>query len=239
MRPLVFCGAAALAAFLAGNTGAGLAAATAPITGNAPATPSAAQVCRERAGSQRVLIWVFAGPRTSARPGTQVPRSEPGVQVADSMRQEMAKAMCREYFPVPPTELEMGLKTSGYSTDTALSPQDLKLLAAQAAANIVVFGTVKLDGRAWTVTPLLMDPTNERITQPLPSASHPSRVLFAVREVINEMKPALAVMPNYIKCRNATRERKHQEAIALGNAIIAAYPQSTMGRICRPRRWTR
>jgi tetratricopeptide (TPR) repeat protein len=195
-----------------------------------PAT-AGAQACRERANSHRLLVVTFAGPKTmDGRAGGA--RSALGMQVADTIRQLIARNHCPPYFPIAAADIERTLIASGYPVDTAISAGDVKELARTTASSVVLWGSHEIDGRAWTIKPMLMDPTDEKITQPLPSGTHASRVRFAVTDVLSSAKPVMDLMPQYTRCRIAAKEGRYQEAITAGKAVLEAYPNSTMARVC-------
>jgi tetratricopeptide (TPR) repeat protein len=140
--------------------------------------------------------------------------------------------MCRQYFPLAAVDIERTLIQSGYPIDTAIAAGDIKELARTTAANVVIFGTVEMQGRAWNIKPMLMDPTDEKIVQPLPSGSHAFRPSIAVGEVLEGATVAMGQMPQYTKCRIAAKEGRLQEAVTAGKAVLAAFPNSTMARVC-------
>ena len=190
---------------------------------SAPTAPTAVQGCPDR-GQSIMLITVFA-----VQSG-QV--DSLGMMAADSVRDQVARRMCRDFFPRPKGDMEHVLRQSDFPTTKALPTSDIKLLASTLSADIVVYGQVSVPRtNDWTITPRLMDPTDAWIQEPLAPAKN-TRIRQVAIEAMERVREAARIVPEYRKCRGAWNSGKFDEAVTAANAALALFPQSLMARVC-------
>jgi hypothetical protein len=80
----------------------------------------------------RLLVAVF-----------QSPDLPTGVQAANAVRQRITNAVpIRQLYVIPWEQIDQYLKSSGYKSDSALGPGDLKELAKLLRADEVIMGTI-------------------------------------------------------------------------------------------------
>jgi tetratricopeptide (TPR) repeat protein len=179
-----------------------------PRTGPGPDTP-------------KLLVAVFASnDRTS------------GVQAADAIRTRITNAVnVRSLYVIPKEQIDNYLTSSGYKSDSALGPSDLKELAKLLRADEVLLGTVTRTATGVRIEPrlaLARDPTQ---AQPLPVVEA-ANANDAARAIERGMAEARKQLPDNRACENAARDGKFPVAIAAANAGIAKYPNATLARLC-------
>jgi len=191
---------------------------------SAPAGLSAQTRPGPSADTPKLLVAVFASnDRTS------------GVQAADAIRTRITNAVSvRTLYVIPKESIDNYLTSSGYKSDSALGPSDLKELAKLLRADEVLLGTVtktasgvKLEARL----ALARDPT---IAQPLPAveAANPND---AARQIERHLGEARKQLPDNRLCEAAARDGLYPKAILAANAAMLKYPQATLARICLAR----
>jgi tetratricopeptide (TPR) repeat protein len=160
----------------------------------------------------------------------RAPDKKLGVQVADELRQRLAREWSRSVQIISKESIEANLKNSGFDPEAPPDPNTARQLAQSMRVDDFLVGSVtRTDGGVRLDTRLVLtrDPAMQ---QPLPVAQ--GSVGDAVKQVIKSLEAARAQLPAEQKCENAVRERKPQDAIASANAAIAAYPPSTIARVC-------
>ncbi len=177
------------------------------------------QMCRNTRQQPRILILVFQGSDSLGR------------IASDSVRQAWAQRECPRYFPVPYADIASQLGGSGFDPTKALTGWDQSLLAKLLSADVVLTGSVTSAPGRWTITTSLAVPTDHRVTQPLETITA-NRLTLAARNVLPVVTEALKAYPEFRKCWIAEGDKRHEDAVKAANAAIAAYPPSTMARIC-------
>ncbi len=160
----------------------------------------------------------------------RAPDKRLGVQAADELRTRLARQWSHSVLIISKESIETNLKNSGFDPEAPPDPTTAQLLARNMRVDDFLVGSVtRMDGGVRLETRLVLtrDPDMQ---QPLPVAT--GSLGDAVRQVIRSLESARAQLPAEQKCENAIREGKPQDAIASARAAIAAYPQSTFGRVC-------
>jgi tetratricopeptide (TPR) repeat protein len=132
---------------------------------------------------------------------------------------------------IPRATINASLKASGYPEDAVLGPADLKMLAKQLRADLVVDGNVEKTAVGLAMTARLVMPSNFDLVQPLPSveAKNPGD---AAKEVERHFEAAQKSVADFKRCASAINAQKYDEARAAARQTIARYPASTLGRLC-------
>ena len=155
-----------------------------------------------------------------------------GIESAEALRARMQQSFStRQAWVIPRATINASLEASGYPKDAVLSPADLKILAQQLRADLIVDGTVEKTAVGLAMTARLLMPSNIDLVQPLPSveAKNPGDV---AKEVERHFEVAQKSVADFKRCTSALREQKYDEARAVAHQTIARYPASTLGRLC-------
>ena len=193
-----------------------------------PAQPQQPQQPQQRGGppnpdTPRILVATF---RSDER--------QLGVQAADALRKRIQdENSAKQLFAVTKREVDATLQQSGYNPDSALSTNDLMELGHQVRADEVVDATVRkmADGQVRIDARLLLKRNQNILAQPLPPGLG-KNAGDAAQPVERALGLARKSLPAYKTCENDLRAQKYDAAMADGRAAIAAYPQSTFGRLC-------
>jgi tetratricopeptide (TPR) repeat protein len=156
-----------------------------------------------------------------------------GVQVADEIRHRIQQEhSAKELYAVPKTSINNTLEASGYKADSALNASDLMELAKQVHADYVLEGKAVKAGAGLQLDARILSRTgNQTLSQPLPSI--PGKDAGDVAKLVErEISAALKGMPAYKLCTNDLRAAKYEQAVKDAQVGLAAYPNSTLNRLC-------
>jgi tetratricopeptide (TPR) repeat protein len=156
-----------------------------------------------------------------------------GVQVADEIRHRIQQEhSAKELYAVPKTSINNTLEASGYKADSALNASDLMELAKQVHADYVLEGKVVKAGSGLQLDARILTRTGQQtLAQPLPSI--PGKDDGDVAKLVErEISAALKGMAPYKLCTNDLRAAKYEQAVKDAQAGLAAYPNSTLNRLC-------
>jgi len=124
------------------------------------------------------------------------------------------------------------LTRASIPTDSALAEIDARVLGRDLRADEYLLGRVESATRDKVrlsgALVLMRDP---RLRQPLPEASGPG-LDEAADQMARAIVAARAQMVHMRRCENALRDGKWNAALASARAGVAAYPQSTIARVC-------
>jgi tetratricopeptide (TPR) repeat protein len=156
-----------------------------------------------------------------------------GVQAADAVRRRISDNNSgKVLWVVTKRDIDATLSQSGYKPDSALSTSDLMELGKQVRADEVLDATasrapegVKVEAR------LLIKRGQNILAQPLPTVTA-KNAGDAAKELEKSLADARKSLVPYKSCENELRAQKYDAAAAQGRAALAAYPQSTFGRLC-------
>ena len=155
-----------------------------------------------------------------------------GVAAADAARDRLMREFsARSLWVIPRKDIDTALKQSGYPTDEPLNPNDARTLANLMRADEYVDGVVLQQGSEYKVEARLVLSRNLDLAQPLPvqTVSKPADAGAAIAKAVKDAREQL---DDEKACYSAASAQKNDEAIAAGRKAIAAYPQSTLGRLC-------
>jgi len=160
-----------------------------------------------------------------------------GVEAADAVRRRLQDEYSMKVLHIIPKKAIDGtLEQSGYKPDSALSVSDLMELAKQVRADYVLdAAAVKAAEGVRIDAKLLLKRGPVTLTQPLAPATGKDPGA-AANEVHKALAEALKVMPAYVTCENNLRAQKFDQAAADARGVLAAYPNSTLGRLSSWRR---
>ena len=164
----------------------------------------------------------------------QSPDRQLGVQAADEVRKRIQdQHAAKELYAVPKLSINNTLEASGYRADSALNSSDLMELSKQLHGEYVIDGRamktasgVRLESR------ILLRTGTQTLAQPLPPVDgrDAGDAAKGVERAIND---ALKGMGSYKTCTNDLRAAKYDQAIKDAQLGIAAYPNSSLNRLCQ------
>ena len=189
------------------------------------------------------LPSVAAAQARGQQPGQDTPRllvatfradNDPklGVESADAIRTRVQQETpVRQLWVLSRNDINNYLTSSGYKADSALSLSDLKELAKLMRADEILDGKATKTANGVKVEANLILPTDVSLQQPLPvvEAKNAGDAAKAIEKSLSEVRKSLA---DYKVCVNALRAQKYTEAATAARAVIAKYPNSSLGRMC-------
>ena len=197
----------------------GLAAALAATT-----VPSVAGAQRQQVpgpDTRRVLVTAFRGD------------VEGGVKLADEIRNRIASDFnIRTLLPTSKKDIDATLLQSGYRSDSALSPNDIKELAKLVRGDEVIDGSVQKTATGYRVGARLFLPRDASLSQPLVTSLETNNLGDAAKQIVAEYDRARKQIPDNQACENGIRNNTPAVAIAAARKGIATYPKATIARLC-------
>lgn len=198
---------------------AGFAAALAVAT-----VPSLASAQRQQLpgpDTKRVLVTTFRGD------------VEGGVRAANEIRDRIAKEFSvRQLLPTSKKIIDTTLVNSGFTPDSALSPNDIKELARMVRGDEVIDGTVQKTATGYRLNARLFLPRDVGLSQPLVTNLETNNLSDAAKQVVSEYDRARKQIPDNQACENGLRANTPEVAITAARRGIAGYPKSTIARLC-------
>ena len=157
-----------------------------------------------------------------------------GVKAGDELRNRVRdEHNANDLSVIPGFSINTTLEQSGYRTDSAISRADLIELSRQLQATEAVLGSImKLGGDSvrWETTMLIR---SGQVTVPQPLQTVTARNLGdAAKNIEQQISTAQKQLPGYTGCHNSVLANKFDEAVKSARAAVAAYPQSTVARLC-------
>ena len=156
-----------------------------------------------------------------------------GVQAADEIRRRIQQEhSAKELYAVPKTSINNTLEASGYKADSALNASDLMELAKQVHGDYVLEGKIAKNATGMQLDARILTRTGQQtLAQPLPSINGKDAGDVA-KMVEREISAALKGMGPYKTCTNDLRAAKYDQAVKDAQLGLAAYPASTLNRLC-------
>jgi predicted Zn-dependent protease len=134
-------------------------------------------------------------------------------------------------FVIPKKYVCQQLEASGFSCDSTPDPITSKLLATALRADEYLEGTITKTPNGYKLDTRMVLTRDNSMVQPLPTVEG-SKIKDLAKQVSNELQEARKQLPAERKCELAIRDGKPQDAAAAAKEAIAAYPRSTIGRVC-------
>ncbi|GJG87685.1 hypothetical protein tb265_28660 [Gemmatimonadetes bacterium T265] len=169
----------------------------------------------------RVMVAVFRSADKSS-----------GVRAADAVRDRLTGDLnLKQAYVLPKADVNANLEASGFPTNEALAPHDARALAQQLRADEYIVGQVSNAGGQTRVDAQLVLTRDNSLTQPL-GTFQVGKADQAGSQVAREFQAAQRAFTEERTCNNSGRDRKYADAEAAARRGIAAYPKSTLARIC-------
>jgi predicted Zn-dependent protease len=169
----------------------------------------------------RVLIVAFRSPEKGAGP-----------QLGENIRTKLQSDIpIKQLYVIPKTTICANLQASGFPCDSMPDAITSRLLATALRADFYVDGTVTKTATGYQSNARLVLARDNSMVQPLPqvTGNKLGDVASALSKAILEARKEL---PDETKCESTLRAGNAADAITAAKAAIAAYPQSTIGRVC-------
>ncbi|MGH7718483.1 MAG: tetratricopeptide repeat protein, partial [Gemmatimonadaceae bacterium] len=163
---------------------------------------------------------------------TEPPEQTFGMRAADAVRSRMEKLADKdELWIVSKREFERLLGQAGYRIDVALNPGDVRLVGSRTRADEFLDGTMTRTPGGYRIQAQLVLLRDLRLSQPLPLVE--GRDPRAAGEALaREVMAARSQLASERQCVALARQEKYAEAEEAARAGIAAYPRSTLARLC-------
>ena len=160
------------------------------------------------------------------------PDKKLGAAAGEALRDRLPKdTPLKQLWVIPTADIKANLEPAGFKYEDPLSTNDARLLAQTFRADEFIEGRVENTGGNLRVNARMVSTNDAKMTQPLPQVEA-KRLDHAMTQVSAHLKAARAQLPAERRCETLMRQNKYPEAIAAARQAIAAYPQSTMGRVC-------
>jgi len=137
----------------------------------------------------------------------------------------------KQLFVIPRKYVCQNLEASGFTCDSALDPITAKQLATALRADEYLEGTVTRSGANYSLATSMVLTRDNSMVQPLPVVQGP-KLKDLAEQVSKEIQAARKQLPDERKCELAVAGGHPQDGVTAARAAIAAYPQSTIGRVC-------
>ena len=171
--------------------------------------------------TKRVLVTTFRGD------------VEGGVRAANAIRDRIASEFSvRQLLPTSKKFIDTTLVNSGFTPDSALSPNDIKELARIVRGDEVIDGTVQKTATGYRLNARLFLPRDVGLSQPLVTNLETNNLGDAAKQVVSEYDRARQQIPDNQACENGLRANTPEVAITAARRGIAGYPKSTIARLC-------
>src|SRR5205085_3589702 len=132
---------------------------------------------------------------------------------------------------LPKQDITSNLEASGFPTTEALNMNDARALAQLLRGDVFLIGQVVKDTAGYRVDAQYVLTRDQSLVQPLVSAhvNKPEQAAGAISKAFQDAQKAFTAERN---CVNLARDGKYDQAKAEAQKGIAAYPNTTLARIC-------
>jgi predicted Zn-dependent protease len=155
-----------------------------------------------------------------------------GYQAAVELRARIDDdADTKQLWVIPQQNIDETLTASGFPPHEPISPADAKQLATQLRGDMYLDGTASHTPTGVRLDTRLVLTRDNSFVQPLPPAEAP-KLSAGAKQVARDLQAALKQLPGEQKCYDAARAGHYPEALAAAREAIAAYPRSTLARLC-------
>jgi tetratricopeptide (TPR) repeat protein len=156
-----------------------------------------------------------------------------GCKAAQEVRDRLDDDLNYHKLPVVPKDhVDQTLQASGFPVCDPITPSDTKQLASQLRGDYIVDGAVARKADSVVIYPKLVLARDVSFAQPLPAAKGKDAGA-AAKIVSKEYQDALKQIPGENQCYDMGHSSAtYPQAIAAGRTAIAAYPGSTLARLC-------
>ena len=182
---------------------------------------AAQRTIRADPNAPRMMVGTFRGNDKGV--GTQA-----ATAIESRLRQDIPY---KELWVISRADVVGVLEASGFHPDSALDPTNSRQLATLLRADEYLAGRVDKAGGKFTIDARLVLSRDNALVQPLPRVEA-SRLDQAALLLSREVQAARKQLAGEKQCVQNIRENKNEEAVAAAKAGVAAYPRSTLARLC-------
>lgn len=172
-------------------------------------------------GTPRMMVAPFRGNQKGLGP-------EVTEQVIDKLTSDIGY---KNLFVIPKKYVCQNLEQSGFSCDSTPDPITSKLLATQLRADEYLEGAVTKTPSGYKLEARMVLTRDNSMVQPLPPVEG-DKLGRIVEDLSKSVQAARKQLADERKCELAIANGKAQDAVTSARAAVAAYPQSTIGRVC-------
>ncbi len=194
------------------------------VVGGSLAAPSVGSAQQNRVpdpNAARVMVAVFRGGEKGS-----------GVQAADAIRSRLSNEFpFKQVYVLPKGDINSMLEASGFPIAEPLEPHDQSQLAKLLRATEYITGTISKTATGVKLDANLVLARDNSLVQPLGSFEG-KNANEASAALSKELKEARKQLDAEEKCVRLARDEKYADAIVAAKEGIAAYPKSTLARIC-------
>lgn len=186
-----------------------------------PSSISAQRTVAPSEGTPRLMVSPFRGSEKGLGP-------QATEAIIDRLTSDIP---LKNLFVIPKKYVCLNLEQSGFSCDSTPDPTTSRLLATQLRADEYLEGTVTKSANGYKLDARMVLTRDNTMVQPLPPVEG-KKMGDLAHQISKELQEARKQLPDERQCELAIANGKPQEAIAAAQAAVAAYPQSTIGRVC-------
>ncbi|HJU90074.1 MAG TPA: tetratricopeptide repeat protein [Gemmatimonadaceae bacterium] len=156
-----------------------------------------------------------------------------GVDAGDEIRKRIESDIpIRQLYVIPKETMCANLTASGFPCDTVPDPVTARLLAQTLRADEFLEGQVtRTPAGAYRLETRMVLTRDANMAQPLPVAESP-KLGDAARAVVASLREARKQLQPERSCEVSLAAGRAQDAVNHAQQAIAAYPNSTLGRVC-------
>ena len=151
---------------------------------------------------------------------------------ADAIRSRISQDFpYKSLWVISKNDVNAALEASGYPPCKALGPNDVKALAGLMRADEVITGTVSKTAGGYRIEARHALARDLQMAQPLQPVEA-QRLDQVAKLLSDQLQLSRKQLSGERRCESLAREGKLPEAAAAAREAIAAFPQSTIARIC-------
>lgn len=172
-------------------------------------------------GTPRMMVAPFRGNESGLGPKVSG-------QVIDKLTSEIPM---KTLFVIPQKAVCDNLQASGFSCDSTPDPITSKLLATQLRADEYLEGMVTRSPAGYKLETRMVLTRDNTMVQPLPTVQG-NKLGDLINQLTKNVQDARKQLADERKCELAVANGNPQDGAAAAKTALAAYPQSTISRVC-------
>ncbi len=155
-----------------------------------------------------------------------------GCEAANEVRSRLDDdADTKKLWIITREHIDQTLKASGFPPCSPIAATESKQLSVQLRGDAYLDGVATKTPTGVRLEARLVLARDVSAAQPLPPADG-QKSSIAARQISRDVQAAMKQLPGETKCFNSARDGKYPDALAAARTAIAAYPPSTLARLC-------
>jgi predicted Zn-dependent protease len=155
-----------------------------------------------------------------------------GVQAADEIRSRLSQDIpTKQMWVIPKNDIHATLEASGFDPNVAQDAVTYRLLGQNLRADEYLVGTVTKTPAGFRLESQMVLTRDASMVQPLPPAEG-ARLGQMAAQLSRSLQEARRQLADERRCEMAIAAQKNDSAMVYARSAIAAYPQSTLARVC-------